>query len=190
MPVQLRRPGPWAAQAATLIVAFCVGATFTLTAVAEKAADKQPWQGVVTHVTDGDTLWVRPIEGTKGKRVAIKIRLDGVDAPESCQAYGVQAQTALSERLLRQTVVVEPHRYDNYGRLLAKISLDKPAQRTPDVGAWMVERGHAWSQRFRQDAGPYAAHEKRARSQQRGLFAHPDAQRPREFRLEHGSCQQ
>ncbi len=140
-------------------------------------------------MTDGDTLWIRPVGATSGKRSAIKVRLDGIDAPESCQAYGGLAQAALSQRLLRQTVRVEPRRYDNFGRLLAKISLEKPPHPIPDVGAWMVERGHAWSQRFKQDAGPYAGNEKRARLQQRGLFAQSGAQRPREFRLEHGSCQ-
>ena len=173
---------------ATLIVAFCLSPFAVFAAAAEKALDKQPWQGVVTHVSDGDTLWIRPAVGAKGKRVAVKVRLDGIDAPERCQAHGPQAQAALSQRLLSQTVQVEPRRYDNFGRLLAKISLEKPPHPIPDVGAWMVERGHAWSQRFRQDAGPYAANERRARAQQRGLFAQADAQRPREFRLEHGSC--
>ncbi len=174
---------------AILIVAFCLSAFLTLAVAAEKGWDKQPWQGVVTHVSDGDTLWIRPDAGAKGKRAAIKVRLDGIDAPESCQAHGALAQAALSQRLLRHTVRVEPRRYDNFGRLLAKVSLEKPPHPIPDVGAWMVERGHAWSQRFKQDAGPYAGNEKRARLQQRGLFAQPGAQRPREFRLEHGSCQ-
>ena len=183
------KSGRWRAPLATLIVAFCWLSFGVFAAQAEKGWDKQPWQGVVTHVSDGDTLWVRPEAGTQGKRAAVKVRLDGIDAPESCQVYGPQAQAALSQRLLRQTVRVDPRRYDNFGRLLAKISLEKPPHTIPDIGAWMVEHGHAWSQRYKQDPGPYLANEKRARSQQRGLFAQTDAQRPREFRLEHGSCQ-
>ena len=182
-------PRPWRVPLATLIVAFCVSPCAVVAVNAEKAWDKQPWQGLVTHVTDGDTLWVRPKAGPQGKPAAVKVRLDGIDAPESCQDYGRSAQAALSRQLLRQTVRVEPRRYDSFGRLLAKISLEKPLHPIPDVGAWMVEHGHAWSQRFKQDPGPYAALEKRARTQQRGLFAQLDAQRPREFRLEHGSCQ-
>jgi endonuclease YncB( thermonuclease family) len=74
-------------------------------------------------------------------------------------------------------------RVDQYGRLLARITLQGQ-----DVGAWMVTQGHAWSYRYRRDAGPYAAQESQARAQGRGLFASTDAEQPRDFRKRHGSC--
>lgn len=154
-----------------------------------KLPDGQPWRGMVTHISDGDTLWIRPEPADNNKRAAVKIRLNGIDAPEVCQPYGEKAKQVLAERLLRKQVLVQPRRLDTYGRLLATVSLEQSPHPVPDVGAWMVERGHAWSQRYKQDAGPYAVHERRARQQHRGLFAHPGAQRPRDFRLEHGSCQ-
>lgn len=49
------------------------------------------WSGVVTHVSDGDTVWVEPTQGGEAQ----KIRLLGIDAPEICQAWGPQARDAL-----------------------------------------------------------------------------------------------
>ena len=72
-----------------------------------------------------------------------------------------------------------------------------------DMGQWMVRQGHAWSYRFRRDAGPYAAEEAQARAARRGLFAGMQAGKPgqpgklgqadqflepRDFRKRHGPC--
>jgi endonuclease YncB( thermonuclease family) len=35
------------------------------------------WPGIVTHVSDGDTVWVQPLQGGE----AHKVRLLGIDAP-------------------------------------------------------------------------------------------------------------
>ena len=52
--------------------------------------------GIVTHVTDGDTIWVRPDEPN---RKPVKLRLVGIDAPERCQAWGAQATAALTSQV-------------------------------------------------------------------------------------------
>jgi len=146
------------------------------------------WTGTVTAVVDGDTVWVkrgtprqRPSSG--GHDMAIDIRIEGIDAPEMCQTYGPQAKAALTHRVLNQVVRVRGHRTDTYGRTLAKLSLGDD-----DVGDWMVRQGHAWSYRHRRNAGPYAAQESLARGAQRGLFATPGAEQPRDFRKRHGTC--
>lgn len=139
------------------------------------------WQGVVTHVSDGDTLFVRPASGGQ----PVKIRIDGMDAPEICQSYGRASRKALQNRVMGQQVKVDTRRHDNYGRVLARISLQQA-----DVGEWMVRQGHAWSYRFRRDAGPYAVEEAQAKTAQRGLFADALALPPREFRKRHGPCQE
>ena len=56
----------------------------------------------VTHVTDGDTLWVRPLAGGE----AFKLRLQGLDAPEICQDWGLESRAALQQRLAQRTVTV------------------------------------------------------------------------------------
>lgn len=154
-----------------------------LAALALPAAAAPPpvaaWQGIVTHVTDGDTLWVRPLDGGAPR----KIRLEGIDAPERCQPHGDAATQALARRVLRHPVRVAPRGVDDYQRLLARVSLQGD-----DVGGWLVEQGHAWSYRFRRSNGPYAKQEARARRLRRGLFAAPGAVPPREFRVQHGPC--
>ena len=138
------------------------------------------WEGTVTHVTDGDTVWVRPDVG--GGR-PVKLRLDGIDAPERCQAWGPQASTALAARVLRQRVEVEGRAVDDHGRLLGRLVLGGE-----DLGAWMVQQGHAWSYRYRRSLGPYAEQERQARAQGLGLHADPAAEEPRWFRRDHGPC--
>jgi endonuclease YncB( thermonuclease family) len=141
----------------------------------------RPWTGAVSHVTDGDTLWVQPPSGAQPR----KIRIDGIDAPEICQAWGPQARAVLSNLLLHQIVSVMPRRRDNYGRILARIEWHGE-----DVGAWLVMHGAAWSYQFRRNPGPYPQLEQQARAQSIGLFADPMAERPRSFRKRQGSCPQ
>lgn len=143
------------------------------------AVQARSFQGVVTHVSDGDTLWVRPASGGEPR----KLRLQGIDAPEICQAFGPQSRDALASRLLHQPVVVSTRARDTYGRLLGRISRDGE-----DMGAWMVSRGYAWSYHYRRNPGPYAAQQWQAQMQRRGLWAGGGAMEPREFRKRHGAC--
>lgn len=151
-----------------------------LTLATALARAQDAFDGLVVRVTDGDTVWVRPAQGGPAQSV----RLLGLDAPESCQAHGREARNALASRILRQAVRVEGRQRDAYDRLLARLSLADGA----DVGAWLVEQGHAWSWRQRGDPGPYAMQEARAHAAGRGLWASPSPQEPREFRREHGPC--
>ena len=75
--------------------------------------------GVVTHVTDGDTLWVRPEGGAP-----VKVRLQGIDAPERCQAWGPQAREALAARVLHRQVHVRTRAKDAYRRTIGTVSVD------------------------------------------------------------------
>jgi micrococcal nuclease len=148
------------------------------------------WFGVVTHVTDGDTLWVRPLDAGSNKSSNSelrKIRIDGIDAPESCQLYGPQSTAALKKLVASKTVTVTSKRVDDYGRDVAKITL-KNSDSNMDVGAWMVSNGHAWSYHYRHSAGPYRVEEEAATRARLGLFADAAAIEPRFFRREHGSC--
>jgi micrococcal nuclease len=135
--------------------------------------------GVVTHVSDGDTLWVRLPQGG----APVKVRFQGLDAPEACQDWGPQATHALRTKALNQTVMLSTRARDDYGRLIAHVRMDGD-----DLGAWMVEQGHAWSYHYRNDPGPYAAQERSARKAKRGLWAAANVVDPREFRKLHGSC--
>ena len=157
----------------TLLLALAVLASPALQAA-------QVFRGTVTHVTDGDTLWVRPAQGG----APIEIRLLDMDAPEGCQLHGPDARAALRARVLNQPVRVRPRGRDDYQRQLARVEL-----RGEDIGGWMVRQGHAWSMTYRGKPGPYAGFEAQARTAQRGLWALQGAQDPRSFRKRFGRCQ-
>ncbi|MEO7151038.1 MAG: thermonuclease family protein [Burkholderiaceae bacterium] len=146
------------------------------------ALARPTFSGVVTHVSDGDTVWVRP-DGARRK--PLKLRIRGIDAPERCQAGGAEASAALKSRLLQARVEVRSRASDRYGRLLVELRDERSGD---DVGAWMVERGQAWSDGFRGRPGPYAAQEREARRAHRGLFTTPDPLPPALFRRRHGPC--
>ncbi len=154
-------------------------ASFATAALLGASAAAQAFDGVVTRVPDGDTLWVQPDDAA---RRPLKLRLRGIDAPELCQHWGVQARDALAARVLRRHVSVEVRTRDDYGRALGALRVDGA-----DVSAELVSRGHAWSARWR-GSGPYLRQEQAAREARRGLFADPAAIEPRQFRRMHGPC--
>jgi endonuclease YncB( thermonuclease family) len=151
------------------------------------AARADELMGVVTRVSDGDTLWVKadPAPGTgEADAKPFKLRLQGIDAPERCQPWGPEARAALESRLLRQRVRIVTRAKDDYARTLGNIYIG-----TLDISAWMVSQGHAWSYRYRRSQGPYAAEEQQARAARRGLFSLEGPMQPRVFRQMHGACE-
>jgi micrococcal nuclease len=160
------------AGAAALAALLCVGV------VAAEPRAKRSLQGVVTQVTDGDSLWMAPA----GQR-AVEVRVRDMDAPEICQAWGVEAKRALRELVLGKTVVLRIAGRDAYGRTLGDVQAGGA-----DVARKMVEEGHAWSTRTRWDRGPLVKQERVARALKRGLHGQPGAMMPRDFRQGHGPC--
>lgn len=142
-------------------------------------ADAGFYSGIVIRVVDGDTLHVRPDAGGRPH----KVRVAGMDAPEICQDGGRSARDALARRVLHRRVEVITRASDDYGRDVARV-----LRNGDDVALWMVTQGHAWSYRYRLDDGPYAAAQSQAHAARRGLFAHPNAELPRDFRKRHGPC--
>ena len=157
-------------QVALLLLAVFVG---------EADAAMEVFAGTTTAVSDGDTLWVRPDAGGPPR----KLRIDGIDAPEMCQTGGQTSRDALSRSALNRRAQVTVRRYDDYGRGLARIVADQR-----DLGAHMVQTGHAWSYRWRNNPGPYAAEERLARQSRLGIFVSIQLESPRDFRKRHGPC--
>ena len=152
---------------------------FTQPALAARPAAKpESMQAMVTHISDGDSLWIKPDAG-----VAIKLRLRDVDAPEICQSWGPQSRSALESLLLHQSVNVQVSGRDSYGRSVGLVFLDGV-----NIGTRQVEEGHAWSARTRWDRGPLVKQERVARALARGLHSQSDAENPRDFRKRNGPC--
>jgi micrococcal nuclease len=143
-------------------------------------AQAKTFQGIVTYVSDGDTLWIEVDPQSK----PIKVRLQGIDAPEICQAWGRESRDALKAHLLKQSVSLNTRAKDDYDRALGRVAF-----RGEDVGAWLVKNGHAWSYHYRRDPGPYVSEEAYAKKARLGLWAQAGAQEPREFRKKNGACQ-
>jgi endonuclease YncB( thermonuclease family) len=137
-------------------------------------------EAIVTRISDGDTLWWRPVEGGKPQR----LRLVGLDAPERCQPGGRESREWLRRAVWHERVTLEIVGRDQHGRPLGRVRL-----RGRDVGAEMVAQGWAWDGAWRGRRGPYAAEELAARAARRGVFQQADPERPRAFRDRHGPCE-
>jgi endonuclease YncB( thermonuclease family) len=172
----------WPRRLVLTLAVLCLAVLLLVSPAWAERADRG-YSARVTRVFDGDTLWVRPLDGGRSR----KLRVDGIDAPEICQLGGVAARDALRERLQDQTIWVLERERDIYGRPLVKLTL-----KGEDMAAWMVRAGWAWSYRWHGDPGPFAAEEAVARKRHRGIFAKSLAdlaEEPRLFRRRHGPCQ-
>jgi endonuclease YncB( thermonuclease family) len=119
----------------------------------------------VIRVADGDTLTLFSRE-----RDIEKIRLYGVDAPESGQPWGPEAGIFVSDLAMLQEVEIEALERDRYGRLVAVLRL--PDGRS--LNEELLRNGHAWVYRdYCRDLRCLAwlALEGEARLQRRGLWA-------------------
>ncbi len=154
-----------------------IGAALLSSAISVQA--KEWFAAKVERVADGDTVWVRPDGGGR----PLKLRLEGIDAPEICQIGGQASRDWLIKLALQKPVQVVVNRHDSYGRGLARLYLNGS-----DLGAQMVRSGQAWSYRWRRSTGPYAAEEQLARQSRLGLFAVETPELPHNFRKRHGSC--
>jgi hypothetical protein len=123
-------------------------------------------------VTDGDTLTV--LQGSS----EIKIRLWGIDAPESGDDYSSRAKQHLSELVFGKAVDVVPKDVDRYGRVVAQIIVDGR-----DAGYSLVRQGLAWHwPKYSGNDAALAAAEARARSNRLSIWSLPNPLPPWEVR--------
>ena len=79
---------------------------------------------LVVGISDGDTLTARC--GAPSQYEQVKVRLQGIDAPESRQAFGNVSKRGLSDLLAGQQVDVRYQKEDRYGRLLGVVFVGGP----------------------------------------------------------------
>jgi endonuclease YncB( thermonuclease family) len=108
--------------------------------------------GQVVAVQDGDTLTV-----SDAQHHLHKVRLAGIDAPETRQPCGQASKRHLSALVLNATVTVEHHKLDRYQRKVGTVF--KNGQ---DVNVQLLEAGLAWH---------YKAYEQEQTSATRRLYA-------------------
>jgi endonuclease YncB( thermonuclease family) len=124
-------------------------------------------------VIDGDTIEIHNI----------RIRIEGIDAPESSQLCirndqkyrcGREATFALADLIGRDVVTCSQTTTDRYGRMVAICEVEGM-----DIGRWMVQHGHAIA--YRKYSMVYVSDEDQARAAKVGLWA-GEFQNPAEYR--------
>ena len=133
----------------------------------------------VASVIDGDTIEIH------GQR----IRLFGIDAPESSQLCvrptgerwrcGQQGSFALADRIGRATVICQPRDLDRYGRVVALCF-----KGDADLSRWMVLNG--WAVAFRRYSVDYVTDEDAARQRRINIWS-SDFDMPWVWRAQHGN---
>lgn len=123
--------------------------------------------GTVTGVIDGDTLDVMLTSGP------VRVRLNGVDAPEKNQPGGAEAKKALSDLVFGKQIELEPFEQDRYARLVGTVFIGER-----NINHELVQRGHAWAYRryMQKSASGYCADEAVARTAKRGVWGLPREQ--------------
>lgn len=130
----------------------------------------------VIAVLDGDTVLIKRASGLT------KIRMVGIDAPEKAQTFGETSRRSLADMVLGKQVKVASEAIDQYGRMIAHLSVDGL-----DVNAEQVRRGMAWEySRFHNNRALLALQEE-ARQAPRGLWALSEPMPPWEWRKLHPS---
>ena len=91
------------------------------------------WTGKVVHVADGDTFTVLR------NHERVKVRLYGIDTPESAQRYGQNAYQFASAQILGKRVRVEELDIDRYGRVVGLVYAGDLI-----LNRHLLEYGYAW----------------------------------------------
>jgi micrococcal nuclease len=149
-----------------LLILICAGITF---ATPPKITEQLT--GKVVGVTDGDTVTLLV------NRTPLKIRLYGIDAPETKQSYGNQCKQALAAMVFGKVITLKKTGNDKYGRTLGIIHY-----RDTDVNAKMIEGGWAWHYKYYNDESRLASLEIKAKEAKLGLWADSQPIAPWEFR--------
>ncbi len=144
--------------------------------------------GTVTKVSDGDSIHLTTPEQTK-----LKVRLHGIDAPETPkinhrtgqiikpgQPYGGESWKALKSKIMGKQVKLEILDIDKYKRMVGMIWLDDR-----NINMEMVREGYA--EAFVEYLKPpyrtmFLEAEEEAKSARRGIWSLPNYERPRDFR--------
>lgn len=130
-------------------------------------------RGKVIFVVDGDTIGL--LDANKKQH---RIRLEGIDAPESGQAFGTKSRQALNSLAYGKEVIVVYENEDQYGRILGHIYLND---------RWLnydqLASGMAWHYRHFNGDAFLARSQKTAETGKTGLWRDISPVPPWRYRL-------
>lgn len=107
----------------------------------EASAKSGEITGKVIHILDGDTIDILTSD-----KATIRIRFNGIDAPEKGQPFGNTAKVFLSDNIGGKIVRVVTHGKDRYGRIIGDVYCLDCTSRAPvsTVNVSVVTNGLAW----------------------------------------------
>lgn len=168
---------------------------FPLLACIFGSARAEEFTSKIIAVLDGDTVLILregggtaaghpPVSPSLGKRASglVKIRLAEIDAPEKAQAFGETSKRSLSDMVLGKQVKVASQAIDQYGRMVAHLSVDGL-----DVNAEQIRRGMAWEYSNFHSNQALIALQEEARKAPRGLWVQDKPTPPWIWRKQHPS---
>jgi endonuclease YncB( thermonuclease family) len=145
---------------------------------ARTLASAATFSGRVVSIADGDTLTILDAQHQQHK-----IRLQGIDAPESRQSFGKLSKHNLSSLVAGRDVTIEYLKFDRYGRAVGKVLVGGV-----DANLEQVRSGLAWvytdyeGELTSSDRSLYRAAERQARSFHAGLWSESNPLPPWVFR--------
>lgn len=144
----------------------------------------------VTRILDGDTIEVQTLsENMAVTEIPVRVRLNGVDAPEKQQPYGQRSKQFLADMIGGKQVTMVIDGRDRYNRILGDIFIKQCTTKCEavSVNTAMVKAGMAWAYRYHNVAvNPHmAALEATARSEGLGLWQDKKPVEPWKWRQEH-----
>ncbi|WP_187696333.1 thermonuclease family protein [Xanthovirga aplysinae] len=92
----------------------------------------------MTYISDGDTFHLITASGEKHK-----IRVEGIDCPETSQAFGLEAKEFVMKEIKGHEITVRTSTTDRYGRLIARV-----LYQNKDLSQELIKNGLAWHYKF------------------------------------------
>jgi endonuclease YncB( thermonuclease family) len=142
--------------------AVAAGFLFVLTGpLGAQPSTPNDFEGKVLEVTDGDTFRMK----IANDGPVVKIRVYGMDAPETDQAFGETARNRLKELIDGKTVKIK-RKAVSYGRVVGDVHLDGER-----VGLRMIGEGLArWYKDFAENEFDLKLAEQEAKEEDRGIW--------------------
>jgi endonuclease YncB( thermonuclease family) len=155
--------------AVTIAIGFCIAAA-GLYAQSPIPAFKrgETFTARVTSVPDGDTVTV-----ATAAESSLRIRVEGVDCPESGQPFSQVARNFTRQLVFDRTVTVRVLDVDRYGRLVSRVIAGNH-----DLSLELVKAGLAWHYTAYSADRLLESAELDARRAKRGLWSQPNPAPP------------
>ncbi|RLM91666.1 hypothetical protein C2845_PM08G04460 [Panicum miliaceum] len=169
----------------SLVLVYCIGAIALLASVGRTLAPKEElclgsfWCISLTSVSC-KPQGIKQVPNMRGEHVLAKkyrIRLRGVDAPESLMPYGKEAKEELVRLVQVKSLKISIYDSDRYGRLVGDVDCNGVS-----VQEHMLKKGLAWHYTAYDHRMELSKWENQARVSRTGLWTSPDPEKPWEWR--------